>query len=119
MKIGARVSFRHPLVRSATYRAASPDERREVHRALAEANPDVVCRIDRRGVFLDLVVPDDADFPFSYEQFVGKTATEIMGPEFAAAQQHYVEEALAKGQLQIWEHHGHRARRDGARRAAT
>jgi PAS domain S-box-containing protein len=74
------------------------------YRALAEANPDVVFRIDRRGVFLDLVVPDDADFPFSYEQFVGKTATEIMGPEFAAAQQHYVEEALAKGQLQIWEH---------------
>ena len=61
-------------------------------------------RIDRRGVFLDLVVPDGADFPFSYEQFVGKTAAEIMGPEFAAAQQHYVEEALAKGQLEIWEH---------------
>ena len=61
-------------------------------------------RIDRRGVFLDLVVPDGADFPFSNEQFVGKTAAEMMGPEFAAAQQHYVDEALAKGQLQIWEH---------------
>ena len=74
------------------------------YRALAVANPDVVFRIDRRGVFLDLVVPDGADFPFSYEQFVGKTAAELMGPEFAAAQQHFVEEALAKGQLQIWEH---------------
>jgi PAS domain S-box-containing protein len=74
------------------------------YRALAVANPDVVFRIDRRGVFLDLVVPDGADFPFSHEQFVGKPAAELMGPEFAAAQQHYVEEALAKGQLQIWEH---------------
>jgi PAS domain S-box-containing protein len=74
------------------------------YRALAEANPDVLFRIDRRGVFLDLVVPDGADFPFSHEQFVGKTAAEIMGPEFAAAQQHYVDEALANGQLQIWEH---------------
>ena len=74
------------------------------YRALAEANPDVVFRIDRRGVFLDLVVPVGADFPFTREQFVGKTAAELMGPEFAAAQQHYIEEALARRQLQIWEH---------------
>ncbi len=74
------------------------------YRALAEANPDVVFRIDRRGVFVDLVVPDDSTFPFTHDQFVGRTAAEIMGPEFAAAQQHYVEEALAKCELQIWEH---------------
>jgi DNA-binding CsgD family transcriptional regulator len=37
VELGARVRFRHPLVRSAIYRAAPQPERQEVHQALAEA----------------------------------------------------------------------------------
>jgi DNA-binding CsgD family transcriptional regulator len=37
IELGARVRFRHPLVRSATYRTAVSADRRAVHHALAEA----------------------------------------------------------------------------------
>ncbi len=37
LRLGGRVAFAHPLVRSVTYRTADADSRRRVHRALARA----------------------------------------------------------------------------------
>ncbi|HEV3283279.1 MAG TPA: AAA family ATPase [Solirubrobacteraceae bacterium] len=48
LHLGARVAFRHPLVRSAAYRLADIEERRRVHRSLADAT-DPQVDPDRRA----------------------------------------------------------------------
>ena len=72
LTIGERVIFRHPLVRSAVYRAASPPDRRAAHQALADAT-DPQADPDRRAWHRAQATPGpDEDVAAELERSAGR-----------------------------------------------
>jgi DNA-binding CsgD family transcriptional regulator len=72
IELGVRVRFRHPLARSAVYRAATPQQRRWAHQALADAT-DAQVDPDRRAWHLsEATSRPDEDVAAELERAAGR-----------------------------------------------
>jgi len=84
IELGSRVRFRHPLVRSAAYRAAAPETRRRGHAALADAT-DPQTDPDRRAWHRAGATPaPDEAVAVELERCAARAQARA-GPEAAAA----------------------------------
>jgi PAS domain S-box-containing protein len=80
----------------------SESERRT--RALLNANPDMIFRVNREGIFLDYKADSAELYAQAEASIIGKRNRDITPPEFADLIDRYIGQTLESGELQEFEY---------------
>ena len=76
----------------------------ETIRALLEALPDVIFRIDRSGVFIDFIPATDFTTMVPPDVFLGKNIDEVLPPDLAKLTHQYIKRTLKEHTVQTYEY---------------
>ncbi|MDF2614496.1 MAG: uncharacterized protein K0S71_2282 [Clostridia bacterium] len=79
-------------------------ESEEKNKAIVNALPDIIFRLNEEGRFLDCQASDEMQLLFRKEDFLGKYLSEIMPEPIAVMGMDYILQALKKDQLQVFEY---------------
>ncbi|MBW4520955.1 MAG: PAS domain S-box protein [Scytolyngbya sp. HA4215-MV1] len=74
------------------------------NRALLHAIPDLMMRINRKGIHLDVKCPQDNKLIVPIDTIIGKSFFDVLPPDIAQQRSYYIEEAFQTGEIQIFEY---------------
>lgn len=73
--------------------------------AILNALPDIIFRISRTGVFLDVLEASSIELLKARDEFIGKGVNETLPPDLAELTMTNIEQALVTQQMQLHEYH--------------
>lgn len=73
-------------------------------RALLDANPDMIFRMDREGRYLDFHVAEEDTLAMRPSEFLGRKHSDIFEPKFSEACMRSIAQALDTGLIQVMEY---------------
>jgi|GEM_PF-3233292 len=74
------------------------------NRALINAIPDLMLRLDRNGKYLDFKAAKGFSFPLVADDFLGKHFDDVLSPDLAAQATYSLGQAFSTGQTQVFEY---------------
>ena len=95
------------VIRNVTERKQAEEALRQseaTNRALLEAIPDAIFRLDRRGMYVGFIPAKGFQTIIPPSEFLGKSQEEVLPPELAGQSSYYLEQALETGETQFYEY---------------